>query len=101
MGSLAWKSVRITSDSKIERSERTVAEKQFTDEWLAATLTDLIGQEKLAEMRSAEGTKDSLWGTVVAQGLATDEQVLKALAQRFRLKITDCSNSERSAREIV
>ncbi|MBI4500710.1 MAG: type II/IV secretion system protein [Gemmatimonadetes bacterium] len=78
-----------------------MAEKQFTDEWLAPTLTELIGKEKLAQLRNAEGTKPSLWDTVVTQSLATDEQVIGALATRFRLKVTDCSDSDRSAREIV
>ena len=78
-----------------------MADKQFSDEWLAPTLAGLIGQEKLTEIRSAEGAKGSLWGTVVAQAVATDEQVLGALAGRFRMKVTDFGDAERGAREIV
>ncbi len=78
-----------------------MAEKQFTDEWLAPTVSEIIGRDKLTELRNAEGTKDSLWETVVAQSLASDAQVIGALANRFRLKLTDCSDSDRSAREIV
>ncbi|MBI4420507.1 MAG: hypothetical protein HY560_06745, partial [Gemmatimonadetes bacterium] len=75
-----------------------MAEKQFTDEWLVPTLAEKVGPEKLAELRAAETSKDSLWETVVAQGIATDEQVVGALAARFRLKVTDCADAERAAR---
>jgi type II secretory ATPase GspE/PulE/Tfp pilus assembly ATPase PilB-like protein/ActR/RegA family two-component response regulator len=48
-----------------------------------------------------EGAKDTLWETVVAQGKATDEQLVGGLATRFRLKVADLSQSERQAREMV
>ncbi len=78
-----------------------MAEERFTDEWLAPTLHSLIGEEKLDEVRNGEDAKDSLWDSVVASGLATDELVIETLAERFRLKIADFSLSEGGARELV
>ncbi len=65
------------------------------------TLTELLGAEKVAELRAVEGAKDSIWETVVATSVATDAQVIEALSTRFRIKVTDCQDAERSAREIV
>ncbi|MBI2536211.1 MAG: type II/IV secretion system protein, partial [Gemmatimonadetes bacterium] len=48
-----------------------------------------------------EGAKDTLWETVVSQGKATDEQLLGALATRFRLKLADITQSDQQARELV
>ena len=78
-----------------------MADKQFSDQWLVPTLSELLGKEKIEELRVSEGAKDSLWETVIAQATATDEQVLAALAKRFRLKVTDCADVDRAGREIV
>lgn len=77
------------------------APKPFKDEWLARTIEDLVGAEKLAELRAGTRMGDSLWETVVAAGGASDEQILSELATRSRLKIADLSQAERGAREIV
>jgi type II secretory ATPase GspE/PulE/Tfp pilus assembly ATPase PilB-like protein/ActR/RegA family two-component response regulator len=74
---------------------------RFTDEWLSATVEELLGAEVLAQLHEAEGAKDTLWETVVSQGKATDEQLLGGLATRLRLKLADISESEQKARELV
>ena len=78
-----------------------MAEKQFTDQWIVPTLTELVGAEQITALSTATGTKDSWWESVVAKGISTDEQVLGTLAKKYKLKVTDCADSERAARDIV
>ena len=73
----------------------------FADEWLAPTLEEVIGGEKLAAVRAMKPEGNSMWRTVVRAKLATDEDILGALATRFRLKLADLAQSERAAREAV
>lgn len=74
---------------------------QFKDEWLSPTIEELIGTEKLEELRQGESETDSLWEAVVSGGQVSDEALLSNLSTRFRLKIADVSLSEKQAREIV
>ena len=74
---------------------------KFKDEWLAKTLEQLIGEDKLEELRGSDDAKDSLWQTVVDNEATTDEQLLGALANRFRVKLADFSLTTRSARDLV
>ena len=64
-------------------------------------MEELLGAEALAQLREAEGAKETLWETVVSQGKATDEQLLGVLATRFRLKLADITQGERQALELV
>jgi len=73
----------------------------FPDEWLSTTVEQLIGPEKLGEIREQEGAKPSLWETVVASRAVSDDQLLEALAARFRMKRADLSQGQRQARELV
>ena len=74
---------------------------KFKDEWLAKTLEQLIGDDKLEEIRGSDNVSDSLWQTVVDNKATTDEQLLGALATRFRVKLADFSLATRSARDLV
>ena len=74
---------------------------QFKDEWLARTLEQLIGAETLEELRARNDATDSLWQTVVNSKVATDEQILDALATRFRVKLADFSLASSAARNLV
>jgi len=75
---------------------------QFRDEWLTATIEELIGPEKLLEIRQAQApVEESLWETVVASGLVTHEQILASLSSRCRLALADLDQSEPEAREVV
>ncbi len=73
----------------------------FKDEWLTATVEELIGREKLEELRNADSVAESLWETVVSEGLVTHEQLLAGLGSRCRLPLADITESDPPAREIV
>jgi type II secretory ATPase GspE/PulE/Tfp pilus assembly ATPase PilB-like protein/ActR/RegA family two-component response regulator len=74
---------------------------RFRDEWLAATVEEIIGADKLEELRVREEQGDSLWEALVGSGEATDEEILSALSRRFRLKLADLSQVDRGALETV
>jgi type II secretory ATPase GspE/PulE/Tfp pilus assembly ATPase PilB-like protein/ActR/RegA family two-component response regulator len=75
--------------------------KTYQDEWITGTLEDILGTERVAELRGARSDAKSLWEQAVVAGGVSDEQILGALSDRFRLKIADLSQSERAARELV
>jgi type II secretory ATPase GspE/PulE/Tfp pilus assembly ATPase PilB-like protein/ActR/RegA family two-component response regulator len=78
-----------------------VADKGFIDEWLAPTISELIGAERLDEVRNSEGLKKSLWDTLVSREVVGDEQILSALSSRFRLKLADIGQADRAAKDLV
>src|SRR5687767_3310538 len=65
---------------------------QFLDEWLVPTVEPLLPADAIAGLREeiAPGPV-SLWEIVVQRKLIGDEQVLAAVATRFRLPIADLS----------
>jgi type II secretory ATPase GspE/PulE/Tfp pilus assembly ATPase PilB-like protein/ActR/RegA family two-component response regulator len=73
----------------------------FSDDWLAPTLEELIGVEKVQAIRESDESSGSLWETAVGSGAVSDEEVLSALSRRFRIKLADLSQSDRMARETV
>jgi type II secretory ATPase GspE/PulE/Tfp pilus assembly ATPase PilB-like protein/CheY-like chemotaxis protein len=65
---------------------------QFLDEWLVPTVEPLLPGEALAALRQeAAPGPVSLWETVVQRKLIGDEQVLAAVATRFRFPVADIS----------
>jgi type II secretory ATPase GspE/PulE/Tfp pilus assembly ATPase PilB-like protein/ActR/RegA family two-component response regulator len=62
---------------------------------------ELVGVAALEELRAAETDQDSLWDAVVDGKLASDEALLNALSNRFRLKLADLSQSVQAARDLV
>jgi type II secretory ATPase GspE/PulE/Tfp pilus assembly ATPase PilB-like protein/CheY-like chemotaxis protein len=72
----------------------------FPDEWLAQSLEGLTA-ELLGELRAKADTSRSLWEMVVAEKLATDQEIVAKLAERFRLKVADTSKLDPSARQGV
>ena len=62
---------------------------------------ELVGVEALEELRAAETDHDLLWDAVVDRKLASDEALLNALSNRFRLKLADLSQSAQAARDLV
>jgi type II secretory ATPase GspE/PulE/Tfp pilus assembly ATPase PilB-like protein/ActR/RegA family two-component response regulator len=76
---------------------------QFTDEWLVATVQSLVPAEELAALRQSAdgGAPISLWETLVQKKLATDDQILQAVAGRFRFPIADLAAIDPKAREAV
>jgi type II secretory ATPase GspE/PulE/Tfp pilus assembly ATPase PilB-like protein len=59
----------------------------FPDEWLGRSLEGLLTPERLDEIRAKAEPNRTLWETLVAQSVVSDEQILDALSTRFRLKI--------------
>ncbi len=75
---------------------------QFTDEWLMATVEKVLPAEVVAQLRQeAAPQPQSLWATVVTRRLATDEEILKAAAARFRLPVADLAHLDPHIRDAV
>jgi type II secretory ATPase GspE/PulE/Tfp pilus assembly ATPase PilB-like protein/ActR/RegA family two-component response regulator len=72
----------------------------FPDEWLAQSL-EVLTPERLAELRVKAEPGKSLWEMVVAEKLATDEEILDQLAARSRLPIADLSLLDPGARTVL
>ena len=65
---------------------------QFLDEWLVPTIEPLLPGDALAALRQEVARAPvSLWETVVQRRMVGDEQVVAAIASRFRLPIADLS----------
>ena len=63
---------------------------QFLDEWLVPTVEPLLPGDALVALRQEVApTAVSLWETVVQRRMVSDDQVLGALASRFRLPLAD------------
>ena len=73
----------------------------FPDEWLVATVSALVTPEALEEMRREATPTASLWELTTQKKLATDDQILEALALRTRLKVADLSKPESRVKEVV
>ena len=78
-----------------------MADTHFPDEWLAHSLESVVTPELLAELREKAPPPARLWETLVAQKIASDEQILTALSTRFRLKLADLAQLDPSAKERV
>ncbi|HUF36445.1 MAG TPA: type II/IV secretion system protein [Gemmatimonadales bacterium] len=65
---------------------------QFTDEWLVPTLEPLLPDQAIAALRQEPAPAPvSLWETVVQRRMTGDEQILAAIATRFRFPVADMS----------
>src|SRR5688572_11385219 len=68
---------------------------QFLDEWLVPTVEPLLPADALPALRQeAAPAPVSLWETAVQRRLVSDDQVLDALATRFRLPRADLSRTD-------
>jgi type II secretory ATPase GspE/PulE/Tfp pilus assembly ATPase PilB-like protein/CheY-like chemotaxis protein len=67
---------------------------QFTDEWLVPSIETLLSSEAVKDLRGEAGANVSLWETLVTRKLATDEQVLGAIATRFRFQVADLAKPD-------
>lgn len=77
-----------------------MAAKPVRDEWLLPTLEGLLTKESFAALRTAPA-QDSYWETAVRRSLTTDDQLLTALAARFRMKVANLSLVSQQAKELV
>ena len=72
----------------------------FTDEWLVATVQVLLPEGSVESLRAETGTgMASLWEQLVQRRLATDEQILEAIAKRFRLPVGDLTHVDPRIRD--
>ncbi|HYT70722.1 MAG TPA: type II/IV secretion system protein [Gemmatimonadales bacterium] len=78
-----------------------MAETQFADEWLVHSLEGVLTPELFAELRAKAEPGQTLWQTLVAHKIATDDQILTALATRFRLKLADLQQLDPAAKAKV
>src|SRR5437870_8906812 len=78
-----------------------MADTHFPDEWLAHSLGEALPPDRLVELRGKAAPGATLWESVVAEKIATDEQILTALSTRFRLKLADVRLLEPSVKEQV
>jgi len=73
----------------------------FTDEWVAPTIESLLSADAVAALRAEARGEVALWPLVVSRRLLSDEQVVDAVAKRFRLTIADFSLLEHRVRDAV
>src|SRR6266576_3323453 len=78
-----------------------MADTHFPDEWLARSLEGVVTPELLVELREKAPPPARLWETLVAQKIASDDQILAALSTRFRLKVADLAQLDPAAKERV
>jgi type II secretory ATPase GspE/PulE/Tfp pilus assembly ATPase PilB-like protein/CheY-like chemotaxis protein len=67
---------------------------QFTDEWLVPSIETLLSSEAVKDLRAEAGPDASLWEKLVERELANDEQVLGAIAARFRFQVADLAKTD-------
>ena len=74
----------------------------FSDEWLVPTLSTLVPEGQIDAVRRDVGSvPSSLWEALIARRLATDDQILTALAARFRFQIADLTMLDQHVQEAV
>src|SRR5947209_8325295 len=78
-----------------------MADPTFPDEWLAHSLEGVLSAERLAELRAKATPGRTLWETLVAEKIASDQQILSALSTRFRLKLADLATIDPKVKEGV
>ncbi|HEX9053853.1 MAG TPA: type II/IV secretion system protein [Gemmatimonadales bacterium] len=74
---------------------------QFVDEWLVPTLEPLLPEEAFKALRAAEGGPASLWETAVQRRLATDAQILAAIAGRFHFPVADMAALDPEVKAVI
>jgi type II secretory ATPase GspE/PulE/Tfp pilus assembly ATPase PilB-like protein/CheY-like chemotaxis protein len=67
---------------------------QFTDEWLVPSIENLLSPEAMTALREESGAVVSLWEVLVQRKLASDQQILDAIAARFRFPIADLTKPD-------
>src|SRR5438874_10446867 len=80
-----------------------MADTPFPDEWLVHSLSleGVLPPERLTALRAKAPAGQTLWQALVAEKLATDEQILAGLSTRFRLKLADVHQLDVSVKDKV
>jgi type II secretory ATPase GspE/PulE/Tfp pilus assembly ATPase PilB-like protein/CheY-like chemotaxis protein len=75
---------------------------QFTDEWLVPTIEPLLPDGTVASIRQEPSSAPgSLWEILVQRKLIDDDQILKAIAARFRFPIADLTRIDSKLQQSV
>ncbi|MBX3148190.1 MAG: Flp pilus assembly complex ATPase component TadA [Gemmatimonadales bacterium] len=75
---------------------------QFADEWLVPALTSLVPESTLDDLRrQASGPTPSVWQMIIDRRILTDDQVLRAVSERFRMPVADLGQVDRRVIEQV
>jgi type II secretory ATPase GspE/PulE/Tfp pilus assembly ATPase PilB-like protein len=69
------------------------------DEWLLVTLEGLLTPEHMEELRGLK--EESYWEAAVRRNFVSDDQILQALAARFRMKVANTQQVSQQAKELV
>ncbi|MBI2409188.1 MAG: Flp pilus assembly complex ATPase component TadA [Gemmatimonadetes bacterium] len=69
------------------------------DEWLLVTLEGLLTPEQFGELRGQK--VESYWEAAVRLNMCADDDILKALSERFRMKIANTQQVSQQAKELV
>jgi type II secretory ATPase GspE/PulE/Tfp pilus assembly ATPase PilB-like protein/CheY-like chemotaxis protein len=67
---------------------------QFTDEWLVPSIEVLLSAEAVEKLRQEPGPDVSLWEMLVQRKQSSDEQILGAIATRFRFQVAELTNTD-------
>src|SRR5260370_3206854 len=78
-----------------------MADTNFPDEWLVHSLEGVLTPERLVELRAKAVRQGTLWETLGAHRVASEDQIVSALSARFRLKLGDLDNIDPMAKEKV
>ena len=73
--------------------------KPAKDEWLVATLEGLLSEEQREQLRAQP--VESLWDEVIRRAWVTDDVLVKAVANRFRMRVADVNSVSQQAKELV
>ena len=76
-----------------------MANRIIRDDWLLPTLEGLLPPEAIDQLKSA--VQESYWETAVRRSLIRDDEILTALATRFKMKIANVAVVTQQARELV
>jgi type II secretory ATPase GspE/PulE/Tfp pilus assembly ATPase PilB-like protein/CheY-like chemotaxis protein len=75
---------------------------QFTDEWLVHTIEPLLPDGTVAAIRQEPApAPGSLWEILVQRKLAGDDQIVQAIAKRFRIPVADLGRTDAKVQQAV
>jgi type II secretory ATPase GspE/PulE/Tfp pilus assembly ATPase PilB-like protein len=77
-----------------------MAARAVRDEWLLPTLEAILPPDGYSQLSTATGI-DSYWESAVRKNLTSDDEILTALAARFRMKIANLSQVTLQAKDLV
>jgi type II secretory ATPase GspE/PulE/Tfp pilus assembly ATPase PilB-like protein/CheY-like chemotaxis protein len=67
---------------------------QFTDEWLVPSIETLLSAAAVQDLRQEAGPDVSLWEMLVQRKQASDQDILGAIASRFRFPVADLTKTD-------